>query len=89
VRILAQGNGWRETPVEVVWAEVRVGEELNRCQGVLKLRLLMQDAVKVINAVKKMLAEIECESMNMGCMGCGATRTQSTGRSFRSDADLV
>lgn len=36
VRILARGNEWRETPVEIVRAEVRVGEELNRFQRMLK-----------------------------------------------------
>jgi hypothetical protein len=39
VRILARGHGeWRETPVEIVWGEVRVGEELNRFQGIMKDR---------------------------------------------------
>ena len=38
VRILARGNEWLETPVEIVWAEVRVGKELNRFQRMLKDR---------------------------------------------------
>lgn len=36
VKILARGNTWRETPIEIVSAELRVGLELNRFQSVLK-----------------------------------------------------
>jgi hypothetical protein len=53
------------------------------------MRWLMQAPEKLINVVVKMSAEIECESMNMGCRVCDATQTQSTRRSFWSDADLV
>lgn len=45
MRILARGNQWRETPVEIVWAEVRVGKELNRFQRTLKDRFFTWYAI--------------------------------------------